>query len=131
MKKGDFMKVLESFPGTEELKRCKDYEGLFLRYAYIDFERVGKLIARGKINLPKNAEIWTKFIAFFAIAGELHAAMPPTKEILTVKSQEIEKNIIEKFNATYFNSQNIIQGIGGISLKELIDFAKKGENIFD
>lgn len=132
MKASDFLKILESFPGQTELRKSSKEE-LISKYSYIDFEQINRAMMRKNfsVNIPANEEVWFKFLAFEAILMEYLAEIEsfdiPGNEIFGIKSLKIWERIREKFNEMFQSSPNIILGIGGISLEELIEFSKSGK----
>ena len=72
MKNSDFLKILESFPGKEQLKRG-NAQKLTLEYCYIDFVQLTRKITqiKFKLKLPSNnEEKWFKFLAFCWCIGK-------------------------------------------------------------
>lgn len=128
MTKGEFLQILEAFPGKTELARCTVPEQLKQRYSYVDLGKVAGYINRHgfKLNLPDNQEIWFKFLAFVVITTENEIELAAEKALLRT-SQKVAKRICERLNQQFHGGKEIIQDLCGIDMGELIEFARSGE----
>lgn len=131
MTKSDFLRILESFPGKIELRSCSEQE-LLSKFEYLKFDGIVRDFNKfKKLTLPKNEEVWFKFVSFMVLATEVRATeeFPIPKADLSQASERIADRIVSKFNEKFHHSLNIIQEIGGIELSELIRFSQSGENL--
>lgn len=129
LKNSDFLKILESFPGKMELQRSESMELLVLEQAYIDFDKLFQKMKKRsfQLNIPRNEEIWFKFLSFMVISMEYEEDTPITKDFLKLTSRRTAEMICDKFNQMFHGGQKVISDIGGITSTELIEFAKSGE----
>lgn len=135
MNKDDFLKILEDFPGREELAKAEP-EQLTMKYSYVNFSELGRKInKRLNLSLKRNEELWFKLLAFAAIAADLWedymVDMPKSDDILSYGSLNEAEIIKQKFNERFepFSHDIISDVIGGITLQELIEFAKSDESL--
>lgn len=133
MKKKEIFLILETFPGQKELRESTRKK-LLKRFAQVDFVYLCSKIQKASSKIDINVfeeELWWKFLSFSVLAEEflsnknIDILNPSTK--LTVKSAKESKLILEKFNKKFHKGKNIIQNISGITLDELVEFAKSGE----
>lgn len=131
MKKSDFLRILENFPGGMELKRKTSikYKNFARKYFYIDFDKVKvELRKNGNvIDIPKSEKTWFKFLSFMVIFSGCCDDVPETEEFLKPASQKTAKKICSKFNEIFYAGENIILDVAEIHPNELIQFAKSGE----
>lgn len=129
LKNSDFLNLLESFPGKTELQRSESIEEFVLEQAYIDFDDLFQKMKKRsfRVNIPKNEEIWFKFLSFMVIFDQYCDNIPKTKEFLDLTSQKILKKICCQFDKCFCDGDNIISDVRGIHPDELIEFAKRGE----
>ena len=142
MTKSDFLKILESFPGRNELQRGKPQ---YLEFAFFDFERIANEIKRSKLNidLGKNEDVWIRFLTFLDISNwyitdqensTLDRLVLNEEDILDEKSLRISKNLADQY--IYFRDKNakekgdLIETASGILLQELTDFVQAGKRFY-
>ena len=123
MTKGEFLQILESFPGKEELALSTLPEGFKLEYAYLNFDELVRQINKRSfmLCLPKDEEVWFKLLSFLVIATEYEVSVKSEEELLTRTSQKVAERIREMLNQKFHNGQEISQDLCGIEMKELVE----------
>lgn len=139
MKKSDFLKILETFPGKEELVRGVQPNRLKAMQQH-DFMKIAEELEKAKLNLDlgKDEDLWIKFISFMdeieKFLVEKESTMCLLEErLLSSNSQGISEEIANKFNIfwleRYSKSPNCLQA-SGIMLEGLKTFLKERKSFF-
>lgn len=131
MKNNDFLKILESFPGKEELKERIPNR---LEFPDMDFLAIAKQIREEKpqLFLGKNEDMWVQYIVLENFAMEnlarknLEEEIWNTADILSPKSIRSSRKICEKFNQFLEDGSQVLT-VAAIGLDELHKFLQEND----
>lgn len=126
----DFLKILETFPGKEELqKRIPTRE----EFSNLDFLEISKKIRAEKpqLRLGKNEDLWVQYVVLenFAmgdlVSRNLEGEIWDEEEILSLQSIKTSRQIRKKF----FDFGVEVFAVAAIELDELHEFLQQN-NLF-
>lgn len=137
MTKSDFLKLLESFPGKEELKKGEPRPEDFTKYDYV---RIGKEIKENplQLNPEYNEDLWIKIIVFLEFqflavtefgTTEMDELALDEADILSAEALDLSKEIGSRFRS--WSDDIGSYTASGIMLDELVKFVQEGQNLFD
>lgn len=129
----DFLKILETFPGKEELQKRIPRR---VEFSNLDFLKVSKKIRAEKpqLDLGENEDLWVRYIVLenFAmddlVSRNLEGEIWDEEEILSPKSIKTSLRICHKFNQFLTGDAEVLAA-AAIELDELHDFLQEN-NLF-